>query len=30
MVLVRGVEDIGDIKRTKALEEAYNLGYTIK
>lgn len=29
MVLVRGVKDIGDIKRTKALEEAYNLGTSI-
>ncbi len=30
MVLVRGVKDIGDIKGTKALEEAYNLGYSIR
>lgn len=30
MVLVRGVKDIGDIKETKALEEAYNLGCSIK
>ncbi len=30
MVLVRGVKDIGDIKETKALEEAYNLGYSIR
>lgn len=30
MVLVRGVKDIGDIKGTKALEEAYNLGTSIK
>ncbi len=30
MVLVRGVKDIGDIKETKALEEAYNLGASIK
>lgn len=29
MVLVRGVKDIGDIKGTKALEEAYNLGVSI-
>lgn len=29
MVLVRGVKDIGDIKETKALEEAYNLGNSI-
>ena len=26
MVLVRGVKEMGDIKETKALEEAYNLG----
>lgn len=26
MVLVRGVKEMGDIKGTKALEEAYNLG----
>ena len=30
MVLVRGVKDIGDIKGTKTLEEAHNLGYSIK
>lgn len=30
MVLVRGVKDIGDIKGTKALEEAYNLGCCTK
>lgn len=29
MVLVRGVKDIGDIQGTNALEEAYNLGYSI-
>lgn len=29
MVLVRGVKDIGDIKGTTALEEAYNLGVSI-
>lgn len=29
MVLVRGVKDIGDIKGTKALEKAYNLGASI-
>lgn len=29
MVLVRGVKDIGDIKGTKALEEAYHLGGSI-
>lgn len=29
MVLVRGVKDIGDIKGTKALEEAYALGVSI-
>lgn len=29
MVLVRGVKDIGDIKNTTALEEAYNLGVSI-
>lgn len=29
MVLVRGVKDIGDIKETKALEEAYKLGISI-
>lgn len=29
MVLVRGVKDIGDIKVTKALEEAYNLGASV-
>ncbi len=29
MVLVKGVKNIGDIKRTKALEEAYNLGNSI-
>lgn len=29
MVLVRGVKDIGDIKETKALDEAYNLGCSI-
>lgn len=29
MVLVRGVKDIGDIKRTKALKEAYDLGVSI-
>lgn len=29
MVLVRGVKDIGDIKRTKALEEAYDLGVSM-
>lgn len=29
MVLVRGVKDIGDIKETQALEEAYNLGASI-
>ena len=29
MVLVRGVKDIGDIKRTNALEEAYKLGASI-
>ena len=29
MVLVRGVKDIGDIKETKALEEAFNLGNSI-
>lgn len=29
MVLVRGVKEIGDIKRTKALEEAYHLGVSI-
>lgn len=30
MVLVRGVKDIGDIKKTQALEEAYRLGASIK
>lgn len=30
MVLVRGIKDIGDIKGTKALEEAHNLGCSIK
>lgn len=30
MVLVRGVKDIGDIKETQALEEAYNLGVSIE
>lgn len=30
MVLVKGVKDIGDIKETKALEEAYNLGASIE
>lgn len=30
MVLVRGVKDVGDIKGTKALEEAYNLGCSIR
>lgn len=30
MVLVRGVKDIGDIKKTGALEEAYKLGISIK
>lgn len=30
MVLVRGVKDVGDIKGTKALEQAYNLGYSIR
>ncbi|MCI8410339.1 MAG: flavodoxin family protein [Lachnospiraceae bacterium] len=30
MVLVRGVKDIGDIKKTQALKEAYNLGSSIK
>lgn len=29
MVLVRGVKEIGDIKKTKALEEAYHLGVSI-
>lgn len=29
MVLVRGVNDIGDIKKTEALEEAYNFGSSI-
>lgn len=29
MVLVRGVKDIGDIKKTNALEEAYQLGASI-
>ncbi len=29
MVLVKGVKDIGDIKGTKALDEAYNLGASI-
>lgn len=29
MVLARGVKDIGDIKETKALEEAYKLGISI-
>ncbi len=29
MVLVSGVKNIGDIKGTKALEEAYNLGVSI-
>lgn len=29
MVLVRGVKDIGDIKSTKALEEAHKLGISI-
>lgn len=29
MVLVRGVKDIGDIKQTNALEEAYKLGASI-
>lgn len=29
MVLVKGVKDIGDIKKTKSLEEAYNLGVSI-
>lgn len=29
MILVRGVKDIGDIQRTKALEEAHNLGCTL-
>ena len=29
MVLVKGVKNIGDIKITKALEEAYNLGNSI-
>ncbi len=30
MVIVRGVKDIGDIKETDALEEAYNLGASIE
>lgn len=30
MVLVKGVKDIGDIKKTQALKEAYNLGSSIK
>ena len=30
MVLVRGVKDIGDIKETKSLEEAYKLGCSIR
>lgn len=30
MVLVRGVKDIGDIKKTQALKEAYNLGVLIE
>ncbi len=30
MVLVRGVKDVGDIKGTKALEQAYNLGCSIR
>lgn len=30
MVLVRGVKDIGDIKGTKALKEAYDLGNSIE
>ena len=30
MVLVRGVKDIGDIKETKSLEEAYKLGRSIR
>lgn len=30
MVLVRGVKDIGDIKETKALKEAYDLGNSIE
>lgn len=30
MVLVRDVKDIGDIKGTKALKEAFNLGCSIK
>lgn len=29
-VLVRGVKDIGDIKGNRALEEAYNLGLSMK
>lgn len=29
MVLVRGVKDKGDIKKTEALKEAYNLGMSI-
>lgn len=30
MVLVRGVKDVKDIKGTKALEQAYNLGCSIR
>lgn len=30
MVLVKGVKDIGDIKKTQAIKEAYNLGSSIK
>lgn len=30
MVLVRGVKDKGDIKKTEALKEAYNLGMSIR
>ena len=30
MVLVRGVKDKGDIKKTEALKEAYNLGASIE
>lgn len=29
MVLVRGVKDVGEIRQTKALKEAYDLGVSI-
>ena len=30
MVFARGVKDIGDIRKTEALKEAYDLGLSIK